>query len=99
MAAVDLHPRAIEEARLARRRYARVSQRLVARFLDEFDTGIASIGAAPASFAPHTDGTRFYRLPSFPYLLVYLELDANTVLLLAVMHTSRRPGYWRRRLP
>ena len=31
--------------------------------------------------------------------LVYLEVDPDTVLLLAVMHTSRRPGYWRRRLP
>jgi plasmid stabilization system protein ParE len=99
MATVELHPRAVEEARQARRRYARVSQQLATRFVAELDAGIAAIGATPQTFSPHTHGTRFYRLPSFPYLLVYLEVDLNTVLLLAVMHTSRRPGYWRRRLP
>src|SRR5258708_5244911 len=99
MATVELHPRAIEEARHARRRYARVSQALAARFMAELDAGIAAIGAAPASFAPHLHGTRFRRMPSFPYLLIYLEVDPNTVLLLAVMHAGRRPGYWRRRLP
>ena len=99
MATVDLHPRAVEEARQARRRYARVSQPLAARFVAELDAGIAGVGATPASYSPHLDGTRFYRLPSFPYLLIYLETDPNTVLVLAVMHTSRRPGYWRRRLP
>lgn len=67
--------------------------------MNALDAGIAAIGAIPASFSPHLDGTRFYRLPGFPYLLIHLELDPDTVLLLAVMHTSRRPGYWRRRLP
>jgi toxin ParE1/3/4 len=67
--------------------------------MDELDAGIAALGATPATFAPHLHGTRYSRLPSFPYLRVYLELDPDNVLLLAVMHTSRRPGYWRRRLP
>lgn len=99
MAEVELHPRGVDEARHARRRYARVSQRLAARFMAELDTGIAAIGATPQAFVPHHHGTRVYRLPSFSYQLVYLEVDPDTVLLLAVMHTSRRPGYWRRRLP
>ncbi|MBN9121342.1 MAG: type II toxin-antitoxin system RelE/ParE family toxin [Planctomycetes bacterium] len=99
MADVELHPRAVEEARHVRRRYARVSPRLASRFVAELDVGIAAIGASPQAHSPHQHGARVYRLPGFPYLLVYLEVDPNTVLLLAVMHTSRRPGYWRRRLP
>ncbi|VTR95598.1 Uncharacterized protein OS=Candidatus Sulfuricurvum sp. RIFRC-1 GN=B649_02915 PE=4 SV=1: Plasmid_stabil [Gemmata massiliana] len=99
MAEIEFHPRAIEEARHARRRYALVSQRLTARFMNELDAGVAAIGASPTQFSPHQHGTRYYRLPNFPYLLVYFESAPNTVLLLAVMHTNRRPGYWRRRLP
>jgi plasmid stabilization system protein ParE len=99
MAEVEIHPRAVEEARHARRYYARVSQRLAARFVAELDAGIVAIGATPPAFSPHSHGTRFYRFPSFPYLLIYFEVDPNTVLLVAVMHGKRRPGYWRRRLP
>jgi hypothetical protein len=34
----------------------------------------------------------------FPYAVLYtIELDY--VLIIAVMHTHREPGYWRRRLP
>jgi plasmid stabilization system protein ParE len=99
MADVELHPRAVEEARHARRRYGRVSARLATRFVAELDAGVAAIGAAPQAYSPHHHGTRVYQFPSFPYHLVYLETDLNTVLLLAVAHGHRRPGYWRRRLP
>lgn len=99
MADVDFHPLAVAEARHARRRYARVTPTLAARFMAVLDAGIADIGANPQTFATHIHGTRARRLPGFPYILVYLESDPRTVLVLAVMHTSRRPGYWRRRLP
>ncbi|MBP3956072.1 type II toxin-antitoxin system RelE/ParE family toxin [Gemmata sp. G18] len=72
---------------------------MAARFVTKLDTGIAAIGAEPARFPSHQHGTRFYRLPRFPYLLIYFERDSDTVLLLAVMHTRRRPAYWHRRLP
>lgn len=99
MADVEFHERAVQEARHARRWYARVSQALAARLVAELDAGVAAIGATPHAFSPHLHGTRVYRLPGFPYLLVYIETDPNTMLVLAIQHTSRRPGYWRRRLP
>ena len=33
----------------------------------------------------------------FPYTIVYTEF-AEEILIIAVAHTSREPGYWRRRL-
>jgi len=33
----------------------------------------------------------------FPFAIVYVELDAQ-ILVLAVAHGKRRPGYWRERL-
>ena len=36
---------------------------------------------------------RRLRLRRFPYLVIY-ELIAESILVLAVAHTSRRPDYW-----
>jgi plasmid stabilization system protein ParE len=98
MARVDLHPRAIHDAREARRFYGRVSVALAIQFMDELDATIARIAAAPALGSPHRHGTRMWRLHRFPYYLVYLETGPD-VLVLAVAHNRRRPAYWSRRLP
>ena len=56
------------------------------------------IAAAPNQWSPHLYGTRTFHLHKFPYLVV--SLNSGTVVnVLAVAHGSRRPGYWRRRLP
>lgn len=99
MAEVDLHPLAIAEARAARRRYARVSQSLAARFMAELDAAVARVGTNPARHSSYLHGTRVTRLGRFPYLFVYFELPPARVLVVAVAHGRRRPGYWRRRLP
>jgi hypothetical protein len=87
MPPVDFDPRAVREARAARRWYARVSAALATAFL-----------AAPQAWPPHVHGTRAFRLRRFPYHLVYVEQPTG-VLVIAVAHNRRRPGYWRRRLP
>jgi len=40
---------------------------------------------------------RKFLLARFPYSVYYLSRD-DEVLILAVAHGSRRPGYWRHRL-
>jgi toxin ParE1/3/4 len=98
MTPVDLHPRAIHDARQARLYYARVSVALALQFMDELDAAIARVAAAPAAWSPHRHGTRQCPLRRFPYHLVYVE-QTSAVLVVAVAHSRRRPGYWRRRLP
>jgi len=45
-------------------------------------------------------GIRRYLLKSFPYLLYYRwDAEKELVTILAVMHCSREPGYWRERSP
>lgn len=39
------------------------------------------------------------RVRKFPYLLYYTMLDGAEVLIVAVAHAHRRPGYWLSRLP
>ena len=95
---VDLHPRAVADARAARRFYARGGAALVARFMAELDDAIARVGANPQAWPPHTHGTRVCPFRHFPFDLVYVEEPAR-VLVVAVAHNRRRPGYWQRRLP
>ena len=37
-------------------------------------------------------------VPRFPYRVVFLETEPE-ILVVAVAHERRRPGYWRARLP
>src|SRR5262245_35107621 len=96
--ALDLVPPAIREANRARRRYARISSGTALGFVRELDNALAQIAAAPQQWAPYLHGTRVYQLRRFPYLVIYREYTAF-VRVYAVAHTSRQPGYWRRRLP
>jgi toxin ParE1/3/4 len=43
-------------------------------------------------------GVRRRVLGGFPYAIFYIELQTE-ILVRAVAHCRRRPGYWRRRLP
>lgn len=95
---LDIHPQAIREARAARRRYARVTLGLSLRFVAEFDHAVFQVTTAPQSWPAYLHGTRVYRLRHFPFLVVYLDLGL-LVRIIAVAHGSRRPGYWRRRVP
>jgi|SRR6516165_10383480 plasmid stabilization system protein ParE len=95
---LDFHPRAVAEARAAWRWYARRSPATAARFLSQLDHAMAQIAAGPQQWPAYLRGTRMYRLARFPYLVVYRELP-GIIQVIAVAHTSRRPGYWQRRVP
>lgn len=95
---LEVHPRAVAEARAARRWYGQRSAALANRFVAALDEAVAQVLAAPQQWPAHLHGTRVYRLRRFPYLVVYQELPAS-VQVVAVAHGRRRPGYWRRRLP
>jgi len=71
---------------------------LAARLLDEFDAVSSSVAKAPRSFPrllglPIDLEIRRALLRRFPYALVFYEMTKE-VRVLAVAHTSRRPGYW-----
>ena len=50
----------------------------------------------PGLGTPGVRGTRKLSLDRFPYTLVY-RIDGDIVRVLAFMHQSRRPDYWRHR--
>ena len=63
-----------------------------------FNIALTRAEQTPQAFSPHLYGTRVAPLRRFPYWIVFVE-DAQRILILAVMHSHRKPGYWRKRLP
>ena len=67
------------------------------RFDAEVDRALAQIIAAPQRWASGPHSTRRFLLRQFPFTLIYRE-RASTVQIVAIAHTSRKPGYWKQRL-
>ena len=66
-------------------------------FLLETLKAIQLIELFPLAWHPLTAEVRRCRLRRFPYSVVYVQ-EAGELLVLAIAHQHRRPGYWRDRL-
>jgi hypothetical protein len=82
--------------------YEKREEGLGARLIQEFDEAVALALEYPEAFAivheaPAAFGLRWVILRSFPIKLVYTVRD-EALLLVAVFHARRRPGYWLERL-
>ena len=69
---------------------------LGAEFEAEVEDAIATMEENPELYTESEDGIRRCLVSRFPYVLMY-SIESDYILILAVMHTSRRPGYWRNR--
>lgn len=101
MASYGFHSEAAEEYLAATQYYLDHSSPLVAAaFVAEVETSIQALLASPTSWAVIEEPQiRRYLLTRFPYSIYYRwESEKNRVSIYAVMHSSRRPGYWRERL-
>ena len=67
------------------------------RFHNAVKEANAFILRNPLLGSPHRRGTRKWRVSDFPYNVVYREYE-DRILIVAIAHGKRRPGYWLRRL-
>ncbi len=95
---VTLHDEAAAEYDAAFDWYLGRSPDAALKFDAEVERAIAEIGRAPQRWARGSHGTRRFLLRGFPFLLIYREQSAESIQILAVAHTSRRPGYWKARI-
>lgn len=67
---------------------------LGARYLSSFDASMDAVGQSPEryriEFAPDI---RKFRVPGFPYNILYRLVGADVEVLVVAPH-RRRPGYW-----
>ncbi len=98
---IEILDAAEEEQIDAAVRYEAQRDGLGLRFISEVERVSALIAEQPGIGAPWTyskvpEGVRRFPLRSFPYHVVYVE--EPRLVIVAVAHMRRRPGYWRARL-
>jgi plasmid stabilization system protein ParE len=96
-ATVEFHRLAADEYRRAVRAYRLIELALAQRFRAAVDRVVESISESPDLGAPFRGPFRWMRTRRFPYVLYYEALDPSRIMVYAVAHARRRPGYWQRR--
>jgi toxin ParE1/3/4 len=95
---IAYHPEARLEADVAAAFYHLVNSQASRDFLNLLEKAEAEIQEAPQRW-PFERGTSVQRrrMARFPYMVFYSD-NLHEVYILAVAHTSRRPGYWKTRI-
>ncbi|HEX7332195.1 MAG TPA: type II toxin-antitoxin system RelE/ParE family toxin [Pyrinomonadaceae bacterium] len=91
------HPDALEEYREAAIWYAKREQELAQQFIANVEDAIQSVVQGPTRWRIIDEDVRRYLTHLFPYAILY-TIENNFILIVAVMHLSREPGYWRERI-
>lgn len=73
--------------------YAERSLRAAEGFDAEFDHALEVISADPQRFPFCDERHRFYMMSRYPYQVIYRE-QAGEIVVIAVAHAKRQPGYW-----
>ena len=89
-----LHPEAVAEATASYVWYLEKSERAASRFRSELRSTLRLIAEFPSAWPPYEEETCKCKGRAFPFLVIYREF-ADSVQVIAVAHTSRRPGYWK----
>lgn len=97
MKPVVLHCEADVELTAVAKRYKCERPELGRDFVNAFRIAKEAIEQQPTRFSFLEKPVRRAPIVGFPYKIVYEELN-DCVHVIAVMHDSREPGYWKRRL-
>lgn len=76
--------------------YADRSMRAAVRFAAAVEAALARISADPTQFSSRDGVHRECSVKKFPFRIVYRLVD-HRVLVVAVVHAKRRPGFWHKR--
>lgn len=92
-----LHSEAHADLREGHAWYRHHSPLAAVAFAEEIDSALQQIVEAPLRYRSGEHGTRELVLPGrFPYTIVY-RVHGNQIVIIAVAHHSREPGYWKHR--
>lgn len=99
---LEFHEEAVEDARDAFEWYAKRSQRTAEQFADLFEEAAVGIVRNPKSFSLVEEKNlrgEFRRciLKKFKFSIIF-QVGKEVLLVVAVAHPSRDPGYWMRRV-
>jgi len=90
------HPDALAEYAEAVRYYAERNVTLAQSFIDAIEDAVYRLREAPQRYPMLEAGVRRCLVQRFPYAILY-TVESEYILILAVMHGRRKPGYWQSR--
>ena len=91
------HPEALQEYEEATVYYSKISRELAVSFIDLVEKGIKKIREHPEAWQVVEEDVRRHLIKRFPFG-IYYTIEGDHILIVAVMHMSRQPGYWKKRL-
>jgi len=91
------HPAALEEYEESALYYVAISPFVANRFIDEIESAIRRMCRHPRACSVIEDNIRRCLVKRFPFG-IYYSLEADHILIVAIMHLSRMPGYWKDRI-
>jgi plasmid stabilization system protein ParE len=94
---LEFHPQAEEDYLTALAWYRERSLTAASNFESAIHRAIRRIRQHPERWPIYFADFRKYTLHQFPFSIVYRDFSSR-VLVLAVAHGRRHPGYWRRRM-
>ena len=93
---VEYLEEAVAEAERAAEWYAARSATAAAGFEAELAAAEVAIQNSPETWPYYQHGTRRYLLRRYPFGVIY-KVERSRILIVAVAHGRRRPGYWSER--
>jgi toxin ParE1/3/4 len=93
----EFNPEALEEYDQAGNYYAQRESGLDLRFIVCVEDTIELILQDPYRWPPFDEDVRRCLTRVFPYAILY-TIEPDFILIVAVAHCSRDPGYWKHRL-
>ena len=96
MLSLEFHPDIYQEVREGYRWYESKSVGLGEDFLNELESAYKIILELPDTWPIISNSFRRYLLKRFPYGVIY-KTSKDRIFIVAVMHLSREPYYWRKR--
>jgi toxin ParE1/3/4 len=90
-------PEALDDLQAASARYDSERNGLGLEFVLAVETAIAAVCVDPAANPIARGPLRRRRVLRFPYDVIF-GINATSVVIVAVAHHHRRPGYWQKRI-
>ena len=90
------HPEALTEYAEAVQYYSEQRAEVAQAFINAVEDAVYQIRESPNRSSLVDDNVRRCLTRKFPYGILY-TIEQDYILILAVMHCSREPGYWKSR--
>jgi toxin ParE1/3/4 len=90
------HPEALTEYAEAVQHYADQRTEIAQVFINAVEDAVYRIRESPKRYVVIDEDVQRCMIRKFPYGILY-TIEPDYILILAVMHYSREPGYWKNR--